>query len=112
MIGGGGVDNITGGPADDIVIGGSTDWDTNTAALTSLLREWSRTDTAATYQHRIDDLRTGTADPARLNGGYFLNAQTVHDDGQADVLRGSGGTDWFWASLAEIFDLGNGEVVN
>jgi hypothetical protein len=113
LIGGDGIDGITGGSADDIVIGGWTDWDSNTTALTALLAEWSRTDAAtALYSHRIDDLRTGTSDPGRLNGSYFLNAQTVHDDGKADVLRGGPGTDWFWANVAEILDKLSSETAN
>jgi hypothetical protein len=31
-----------------------------------------------------------------LNAGFFLNASTVHDDGQANVLEGGGHRDWFF----------------
>jgi hypothetical protein len=35
----------------------------------------------------------------RLNGDFFLNENTVHDDGQRDVLTGSAGRDWFLGNL-------------
>ena len=50
-----------------------------------------------------------------LNGSYFLNATTVHDDGARDSLDGdTSGLDWFFATLGpggvvdHITDLNNG----
>ncbi len=98
LVGGLGADQLTGGLGDDILIGGYTAYDANVAALTAVFREWSRTDAAATYQHRVDDLRgVKTADPLRQNGVYFLNGGTVHDDGVTDKFPGAGATDWAWA---------------
>jgi hypothetical protein len=36
-----------------------------------------------------------------LNGAYFLNASTVHDDGQANVLWGGCRRDWFFAGATD-----------
>jgi hypothetical protein len=94
LIGDGGSDVLVGGGTGSILIGGSTDYDTNLAALSSILEEWARTD--ASYQRRIGHL-TGTL-PGGLNGSTFLNATTVHDDDATDLLIGDGGLDWFFAS--------------
>ncbi len=54
--------------------------------------EWT---SARNFQTRVNNLRDGTGSADRLNGAYFLNASTVHDDGVQDVLTGSSGQDWF-----------------
>jgi hypothetical protein len=94
LIGGLGTDTITGGSADDLLISGTTSFDSNQAALMAILNEWQRTD--KNYAQRITDLRTG----AGLSGGNKLVlGTTVFNDTSADVLKGNGGLDWFFANL-------------
>jgi Ca2+-binding RTX toxin-like protein len=107
MIGGAGKDRIFGGPKDDILIGGTTDYDMNEAALRAILAEWT---SDADYQTRVDHLLGTLA--GGLNGSYDLNADTVHDDGDSDVLRGAGGRDWFLVGTEDrVKGLQHGEVV-
>jgi Ca2+-binding RTX toxin-like protein len=91
LLGGLGADVLRGSGDDDLLIGGTTDFDTNLAALTALLREWRRRDLS--YQARIDHLTGATG--GGLNGGYLLTALTVHDDAAVDQMSGEGGQDWF-----------------
>jgi hypothetical protein len=112
LIGGDGTDTLRGGNGDDILIGGTTDYDHNLAALAAILAEWRRG--RVSYGDRISHLRDGS--PGGRNGGYLLNAATVHDDGAVDRLFGQGDTDWFFALLSgphkdQIKDLAAGEVV-
>src|SRR5262249_50750903 len=98
---------LVGGSGDDLMIGGSTAYDTNAAALASILSEWSRTD--RDYLGRIADLRNGGG----YNGTNLLTASTVTDDGAGDTLTGSAGHDWFWASSSDLVtDLASGELRN
>jgi hypothetical protein len=64
--------------------------------------EWARTD--ETYAQRVANLSNGTVNgvaPNGLgqNGGYFLNASTVHDDGAGNRLEGGPRLDWYFANL-------------
>ena len=50
-----------------------------------------------------------------MNGGYFLNSATVHDDAAIDQLYGDAGTDWFFhtangSNMDRLNDLVTGEV--
>ena len=78
------------------MIGGSTSYDTNTAALAAILAEWDST-AAETYQQRINEI-TGAVSGG-LNGSYDLNSSTVHHASSAVTLVGGTGTafDWFFA---------------
>lgn len=101
LIGGAGADRLQGKGGDDILIGGTTAWDANAAALNAIVREWTRTD--ADYNTRIADLRTAG----------LLTSTTVFDDGAADSLTGGSGMDWFWVGLGDtVHGRRNGEVVN
>jgi hypothetical protein len=102
IIGGLGSDHLQAGSGGALLIGGTTDFDTNPAALDGLLTEWSRTDES--YAQKVANLSNGTVNrvaPNGLgqNGGYFLNAATVHDDGSGNLLEGGAGLDWFFANL-------------
>jgi PKD repeat protein len=100
LIGGAGADTVRGGGADDIVIGGTTDFDDNSMALLAMLAEWSRED--INYQTRVGHLN-GTL-PGGLNGSFFLTAATVHDDSAIDQFYGEGGVeDWFFALTSGPF---------
>jgi Ca2+-binding RTX toxin-like protein len=92
LIGGLGADQIMGNEGDDIVLAGFTDFDTNNDALMSILAEWNSN---RDYSTRVANLMDGSGSPKRLNGQFFLNDRTVHDDGAVDVLFGNGGRDWF-----------------
>jgi Ca2+-binding RTX toxin-like protein len=109
LIGGNGKDSLKGGGADDLIIGGFTDFDTNAAALASLLAEWQ---SANAYATRVSNLKNGGG----LNGSNKLvlgAAGTVHDDAAPDTLTGGAGLDWFFANTSEITDLLVGqETVN
>jgi Ca2+-binding RTX toxin-like protein len=97
LIGGAGRDRLEGDQGDDLLIAGTTDFDANELALFSILAEWS---SSRDYTTRVADLTGQTGNTARLNGNYFLNACTVHDDASVDSLHGDAGLDWFFADLA------------
>jgi len=61
------------------------DYDMNEAALRAVLAEWT---SHAELQTRVGHLLGTLA--GGLNGSYHLNADTVHDDGDRDVLYGGG----------------------
>jgi hypothetical protein len=108
LIGGAGKATVQAGAGDDILIGCTTDYDNNAAALAALLAEWSRTD--IDYSSRIAHL-TGSM-IGGLNGSNFLHSSTVHDNGQADSLYGGPGMDWFFAGTMDvIFNKTTGEVI-
>src|SRR5439155_7832921 len=94
LIGGAGADRIVGNAEDDILISGSTTWETYEEALCDILSEWVRTD--ADYATRIGHLEGSSS--GGLNGSLLLDATTVLDDGAKDVLTGSAGRDWFFAN--------------
>jgi hypothetical protein len=90
-----------------ILIGGTTDFDNNAAALASILAEWSRTD--IDYSMRIAHLMGPTGG---LNGSNFLNATTVHDNHMVDTLTGGSGMDWFFAGMTDVLkNQATGETV-
>jgi uncharacterized delta-60 repeat protein len=90
LIGGTGSDRLLGSADDDILIAGTTDHDANEAALCQIMDEWTRTD--ADFSIRVNHLKGPVGG---LNGTFFLNDQTVHDDDAQDLLTGSSGSDWF-----------------
>jgi hypothetical protein len=96
LIGGAGTDILFGGSGNNILIGGTTDFDKNLLALASLSAEWSRTDetTAAKVANILGPNAGGTA--GGLNGSYYLNPTTVHDDGASNFLFGGSGMDWYF----------------
>jgi hypothetical protein len=90
------------------LIGGTTAYDNNAAALAALLAEWGRTD--IDYATRIAHL-TGSLSGG-LNGMDLLNTSTVHSNGLVDNLYGGSGMDWFLAGLADVlFNKATGETV-
>ena len=112
LIGGTGADRIVGNADDDILVAGSLVFANLDAALAAIRSEWI---SDRTYQERIENLTHQQDDGglwnARANGDYFLIANaldpasdTVHDDGDADVLTGSAGLDWFFFNQPEDLD--------
>jgi len=106
LIGGNGKDRLYGNGGDDILIGGSTAHDEDDAALQAILDEWT---SANSYADRVSNIRNGTG----ANGAFIFDNTTVLDDGLADILIGSGGRDWFWASANDkLKDRRGNEQVN
>src|SRR4029077_5392324 len=100
LIGGAGQATLQAGAGGDILIGGTTAYDNNAAALAAVLAEWSRADIG--YTARMDHLTGKTS--GGLNVNYLLisqmgNANTVFDNGLADKLQGGAGPDWFFAGM-------------
>ena len=94
LIGGAGADRLVGNEQDDILIAGSTAFDTNASALGLILAEWT---SGRTFAERVANLG-GAAGGA--NGGVYLVGgsgadATVSDDDAEDVLTGNQGNDWF-----------------
>jgi hypothetical protein len=111
VIGGGGADSIrtvAANTGDNILIGGTTSYDTNLAALSAIFAEWTRTDLS--FADRFSDLFDGTngagATPLNVVNGQLvlLNGSTVHADTSPDTLTGGGkgtsgtgtGRNWFF----------------
>jgi hypothetical protein len=94
LIGGLGVDSLTGGNGNDLLIGNKVAYEDDMSAMGLVRSEWARTDNSIT--ERMDHL-TGAL-PGGLNGAYFLNTGTISEDSAIDDLKGSGGTDWFFAA--------------
>jgi Ca2+-binding RTX toxin-like protein len=97
LIGGAGADRITGN-GNDILVSGTTAYDSNTsahiAALDAILAEWSSTDS---YAVRIKKIMQGVG----TAGTDALNAKTVHSDGVANTVSDGSGTtqnNWFIVS--------------
>jgi hypothetical protein len=86
------MDTIIGGNADDILIGGSTIYDQNFAALQAILAEWQ---SALSYADRIARIRAGVGPDGSVK---LVWGTTVVDDLARDILLGNGGLDWFFAS--------------
>jgi hypothetical protein len=113
LIGGAGADTLdaSASEGDNILIGGSTDWDKNIQALDAIMAEWTRSDinSKSSFQSRYNDLvnGTGTTNPLNVltvNGQRTLilltpatnpksNNGTVHADGALDTLKGTNLTD-------------------
>jgi lysophospholipase L1-like esterase len=85
QIGGAGGDsliaNSTGSTGESLLIGGTTSYDANDAALYAILKEWSSSDSYAT---RVNYIRGNST--AGLNGSYAFKAGTVINDNVADKL--------------------------
>jgi hypothetical protein len=84
---------IQGGSGDNILIGGSTRWDTDPIALAAIMAEWTRRD--ATYAERVDHLLNGGG----LSGAYLLNASTVTGNGAGNTLLGGRGLNLYFGNL-------------
>jgi hypothetical protein len=97
LIGGRGKDRLVGASGDDILIGGYTVYEGSALVFCALLQEWN---SGEDYEARVARLR------------LLLNASTVFDDGDADMLTGSSGLDWFFDGIGDtITRVQNDEIV-
>jgi hypothetical protein len=80
------------GGGDNILIGGSTQWDNDPTALAAIMAEWTRTD--ETYDQRVANLLNGGG----LNGSYVLNNSTVTGNGGGNVLLGGSGLNLYFGN--------------
>jgi hypothetical protein len=115
LIGDGTSGQITDGSTSgcDILIGGTTSYDSDTpadmTALMGILAEWQ---SSASYANRVNAIDNGT-----IAGGYRLNyGTTVQSDSTANVLSGTKSAtarDWFFAgSEDQIVNKESSEDVN
>src|SRR5262249_41163018 len=107
LIGGTGSDVINGKGSGDIMIGGSTAYDGNLAALRFIRAEWK---SSHGYETRIANLSgTGTTG---LNGPAGAQATgpgaPVFADNSRDELYGGSGNDWFFLDTGSNFDRSHG----
>ena len=87
MIGGLGADIMIGGRGSDLLIGGETAHDNDLDALRAISDEWS---SGNSYEDKIANLQAGVG-----LAGVKLDATTVDDDLERDILFGRTGRDWF-----------------
>jgi hypothetical protein len=82
---GGGTLDASNSTEDNILIGGTTDYDTWQAALDAIFTEWTRTDLSPqdSFQIRFGDLSTGLTVGGQL---VMLSKQTVHANSVPDKL--------------------------
>jgi hypothetical protein len=93
VIGGSGGGDTLKSKGADILIAGTTNYDTNITALQFILGEW-QVSNSTNYATTINNIETSATNP--------LNATTVTDAGSpdlADTLNGNGlaTSDWFFA---------------
>jgi Ca2+-binding RTX toxin-like protein len=106
LIGGGGSDSLVGGAGDDVLVAMATSYDSNPAALESIMNEWNRAD--ETFSQRVGHLVNGGG----LNGSNVLNDSTTFNDNSTDVLTGCAGSDAFFISDGDIVtDAGKSDAV-
>jgi len=80
LIGGDGHDSLTGGLADDLLIGGATVYDNSPAALLAILSEWM---SASDYATRAKNLRQGLTVAPRLTATEISDG--FYDELTADM---------------------------
>jgi hypothetical protein len=88
LVAGATASTLIGGNGDDILIGGTTNWDADPqwrAAFTAIMAEWTRTDLG--YIDRVDHIMNGGG----LNDPFLLNASTVFNNGGGNMMLGNNG---------------------
>jgi Ca2+-binding RTX toxin-like protein len=90
LIGGAGADSLIGSTkSDTVLIGGTTVYDNNDAALMAILKDWGG---SGTFKTRVNRLKNGIGDNHSIS--LVLNS-TVLNDLASDTLKGGKGYDWF-----------------
>lgn len=124
LIGGFGNDVLTGGAGADklygglngattntsdgnLIIGDSTVYDANEAALWTISQAWNA---PLDYASRIAELRNAGSNPL----GVALNSSTIVNDKAVDQLFAAAGSDWFWnvSGQDKISGRGSGIQLN
>jgi N-acetylneuraminic acid mutarotase len=102
LIGGGGADQLFGSAgADNLLIGGTTAYDSKLQALELIMKEWDRTD--LNFAQRMSDISgggVGISGSVLAGTGIRLDRTTVFADNAADTLTeptNSTGRYWFFA---------------
>jgi hypothetical protein len=90
LIAGAASSTLLGGDGEDILIGGTTAYDTNPALLQAIMDYWAGTDD---YGTRVANLTGGTGVP-------LLDATTVTGNRVGNTLNGGSGLDLFYGDLA------------
>jgi hypothetical protein len=81
------------------LIAGALSFQRNTTGLNAIRNEWLQ---ATDFQTRVDHLM-GAA--GGVNGAFVIDADSVEDDLEVDLLIGYADRDWFWADESEVKDL-------
>jgi hypothetical protein len=107
-VGSSGHATLQGGNGQDILIAGTTNYDTNITALNALMAEWSST--SVPFATRVAHL-SGTQSGGR-NGTTYLTSSTVQkSNGLNTLIGGTGGSpsalDWFWVSAGDVITDSN-----
>lgn len=90
MFGGSGLDKLNGGKGNDLLLGDASTHDADPVATFSIYDEW--VNGAGAIPARIANVQVGGG----LNGANILSSGvTIFDDGKADVLKGTQGSDWY-----------------
>jgi hypothetical protein len=103
LIAGGSASQLFGGSGGDILIGGTTAYDTEAdmASLQAIMAYWTSADDFGT---RVNNLTTG-------NGVPLLDATTAQSNGGGNTLQSGGGLDLIFGSIAlDIHNRQDGEV--
>jgi hypothetical protein len=90
LIAGAASSTLLGGDGEDILIGGTTAYDTDAASLQAIMDYWAGTDD---YGTRVANLTSGTGVP-------LLDATMVTGNGGGNTLNGGPGLDLFYGDLA------------
>jgi hypothetical protein len=92
LFGGLALDSLDGGQDDDILISGTSTYETHELALAAIMAEWT---SSRTFSVRKQNLIDGTGSATRLNDDYFLVlGSTVSNDNQNDTITGGQGNNW------------------
>jgi hypothetical protein len=97
LIGDANANTLVGGLGDNLLIGDTTIWDNNLTALTAIFAEWTRTDQS--FNKRISDLINNGGHG--LNGSYTLTKKTVMPDNATDMLVAGAGRNWFFQTKGQ-----------
>jgi Ca2+-binding RTX toxin-like protein len=100
IIGGIGADDLFGGPDEgrDILIGGSTAYDSYDGWLLHIVDTW----VSNSYETAIAKLRSSTTIESPLNNSTVYRDTLAKGSTNRDNLQGQGGLDWFWADPTEV----------
>ena len=83
---------LTAGGGDALLIAGSTNYNANDAALLAILTEWNSSEELRHADRRTSWGRATIRWPK--TGCYYLNASTVHSNGQINHHCRRGGGSW------------------